>query len=63
MNRTIFYRVVPDFMIQGGNSDDDKTAGTKNEGRVASYYIPSEVTKSTISTSAASVAMAMSYRK
>ena len=57
-DRTIFYRVIPDFMIQGGNSDDDKTV-ERRKG-VESYYIPSEVKKHHIH-ERGSVAMAMSY--
>ena len=40
LHQTIFYRVVPGFMIQGGNSDHDQTL-KKREG-AGSYYIPSE---------------------
>ena len=57
-DRTIFYRVIPDFMIQGGNSDNDNTV--KRRKGVESYYIPSEVQKHHIHERGA-VAMAMSY--
>ena len=39
--RTVFYRVAPDFVIQGGNSDHDKT--NERRKKVDSYYIPNEV--------------------
>jgi cyclophilin family peptidyl-prolyl cis-trans isomerase len=56
--RTIFYRVVPDFMIQGGNSDDDKTL-LKRE-HAGAYYIPNETNTGHIH-KYGSIAMAMSY--
>jgi peptidyl-prolyl cis-trans isomerase A (cyclophilin A) len=56
--KTIFYRVVPDFMIQGGNSDNDITLEKRTNA--GAYYIPSEVTKNHIHERGA-VAMAMSY--
>jgi len=58
LHRTIFYRVVPGFMIQGGNSDHDQTL-EKREG-AGSYYIPSERGKHIHKKGALS--MAMSYK-
>ncbi|MBT3647880.1 MAG: peptidylprolyl isomerase [Flavobacteriales bacterium] len=57
-SHTIFYRVVPDFMIQGGNSDHDQTL-LKRKG-VGAYYIPSERDLGGIHQRGA-VAMAMTY--
>jgi len=57
-DNTIFYRVVPDFMIQGGNSDDDQTLERRKN--IPAYYIPSEVRGNHIHQRGA-VAMAMSY--
>lgn len=57
-DKTIFYRVVPDFMIQGGNSDHDQTM-EKRKG-IGAYYIPSERSKGGIHQRGA-VAMAMTY--
>ncbi|MEZ4722014.1 MAG: peptidylprolyl isomerase [Flavobacteriales bacterium] len=56
--KTIFYRVVPGFMIQGGNSDNDATLEKREN--VGAYYIPSEVSPKHIHERGA-VAMAMSY--
>lgn len=56
--RTIFYRVVPGFMIQGGNSDNDKTL-LKRE-HAGSYYIPNETDAGHVH-KYGSIAMAMSY--
>lgn len=56
--KTIFYRVVPDFMIQGGNSDNDITLEKREN--VGAYYLPSEVSMNHIHERGA-VAMAMSY--
>lgn len=55
---TIFYRVVPKFMIQGGNSDHDVTIARRKP--VGSYYLPSEVRPHHIHQRGA-LAMAMSY--
>lgn len=57
-DKTIFYRVVPNFMIQGGNSDDDRTK-ERRKG-VESYYIPNEVKSHHIHKRGA-LAMAMNY--
>ena len=57
-HQTIFYRVVPDFMIQGGNSDNDKTLEKREEE--GAYYIPNECHPQLIHKRGA-VAMAMSY--
>ncbi len=57
-HQTIFYRVVPDFMIQGGNSDNDKTLEKREEEEA--YYIPNECQPHLIHKRGA-VAMAMSY--
>lgn len=40
---TCFYRVVPDFIVQGGNSDDDET--TEFRTQLRNYLIPSEFRK------------------
>lgn len=39
-DQTQFYRVVKDFMIQGGNSDDTEIQGVK--GKLGIYQIPAE---------------------
>lgn len=57
-HHTIFYRVVPDFMIQGGNSDHDQTLEKRTEA--GAYYITNEVRPNLIHKRGA-VAMAMSY--
>ena len=57
-HQTIFYRVVPDFMIQGGNSDNDQTLEKRE--KEAAYYIPNECKLEHIHKRGA-VAMAMSY--
>jgi len=57
-DQTIFYRVVPNFMIQGGNSDHDKTLEKREEE--AAYYIPNECQPHLIHKRGA-LAMAMSY--
>lgn len=56
--KTIFYRVVPNFMIQGGNSDYDKTLEMREEN--AAFYIPNESKAGHIHKRGA-VAMAMTY--
>jgi peptidyl-prolyl cis-trans isomerase A (cyclophilin A) len=55
---TIFYRVVPQFMIQGGNSDHDITLEKRKSN--TSYYVPNEVKDHHLHTRGA-LAMAMSY--
>ncbi|MEQ9187291.1 MAG: peptidylprolyl isomerase [Cryomorphaceae bacterium] len=57
-HHTIFYRVVPGFMIQGGNSDHDQTIEKRKEA--GAYYITNEVRPDLIHKRGA-VAMAMSY--
>lgn len=57
-DNTIFYRVVPGFMIQGGNSDNDECREKRKN--IPAYYIPSEVGSGHIHKRGA-VAMAMSY--
>jgi len=57
-HQTIFYRVVPDFMIQGGNSDNDQTLEKRE--KEAAYYIPNECKLEHIHKRGA-VSMAMSY--
>lgn len=42
-NTTYFHRVDEDFVIQGGNSDDDKT--TRMRRAIGSYLIPKEFNK------------------
>lgn len=56
--KTIFYRVVPNFMIQGGNSDYEKTLEMREEN--AAYYITNEVLPHHIHKRGA-LAMAMTY--
>lgn len=55
---TIFYRVVKDFMVQGGNSDFEETQEKRK--KIKPYYIPSEVKPHHIH-KYGSVAMAMTY--
>lgn len=55
---TIFYRVVKDFMVQGGNSDNDETQDKR--ANIKPYYIPSEVLPHHIHKRGC-IAMAMSY--
>ena len=57
-DKTIFYRVVPEFMIQGGNSDNDKTIQAREQA--GAYYIQSETNSNQIHGRGAD-AMAMSY--
>ena len=40
---TQFHRVVPNFMIQGGNSDDMRTA--KKRGKIGRYLLPPDTRK------------------
>lgn len=56
--KTIFYRVVPNFMIQGGNSDYNKTLEMREEN--GAYYITNEVLPHHIHKRGA-LAMAMTY--
>ena len=42
-NTTYFHRVVKDFIIQGGNSDDTKTQKSRNA--LGDYFIPAELNK------------------
>lgn len=56
--QTIFYRVVPNFMIQGGNSDHDATLEKREDA--GAYYIPNETSPELIHKRGA-IAMAMSY--
>jgi peptidyl-prolyl cis-trans isomerase A (cyclophilin A) len=56
--KTIFYRVVPNFMIQGGNSDYKKTLEMRKEN--SAYYITNEVLPHHIHKRGA-LAMAMTY--
>jgi cyclophilin family peptidyl-prolyl cis-trans isomerase len=56
--RTIFYRVIPAFMVQGGNSDNDRTLEKREHA--GSYYIPNETQEGLIHKRGA-VAMAMMY--
>ncbi|NQV52683.1 MAG: peptidylprolyl isomerase [Flavobacteriales bacterium] len=58
-HHTIFYRVVPEFMIQGGNSDHYQTLEKREEA--GAYYIPNETTPELIHKRGA-MAMAMSYK-
>ena len=53
-----FHRVIPDFMIQGGNSDYDKTLEMRASN--SAYYITNEVQANHIHKKGA-VAMAMTY--
>jgi len=40
-NTTCFYRVVPDFIIQGGNSENLSTLGMRN--KYHNYTVPAEI--------------------
>lgn len=40
-NTTCFYRVVPDFIIQGGNSENLSTLGMRN--KYHNYRVPAEI--------------------
>ena len=42
-NNTTFHRVVPDFIIQGGNSDRYETAKKRNE--IGKYLLPPDINK------------------
>lgn len=57
---SIFYRVVPNFIVQGGNSDDDKTAALREN--IGLYTIPSEKRPAHFHQKGA-LAMAMTYEK
>jgi len=57
---SIFYRVVPNFIVQGGNSDDDKTAELREN--IGLYTIPSEKRPTHFHQKGA-LAMAMTYEK
>jgi len=39
-NNTQFYRVIDNFIIQGGNSDDRKTA--RKRGKIGKYLLPTD---------------------
>ncbi|MDC7993832.1 peptidylprolyl isomerase [Altibacter sp. HG106] len=40
-NETFFHRIVPNFIIQGGNSDNVSTP--KKRGRIGDYLLPAEL--------------------
>ena len=42
-NNTTFHRVVPDFIIQGGNSDRQETSKKRNE--IGKYLLPPDTNK------------------
>jgi peptidyl-prolyl cis-trans isomerase A (cyclophilin A) len=42
-NTTCFYRIVPDFIVQGGNSDEETTAEFRRQ--LNNYLLPSEFRK------------------
>ena len=42
-NNTTFHRIVPDFIIQGGNSDRYETA--KKRGEIGKYLLPPDTKK------------------
>ena len=42
-NKTTFHRVVPDFIIQGGNSDRYETA--KKRSHIGKYLLPPDTKK------------------
>ena len=42
-NKTTFHRVVPDFIIQGGNSDRYETA--KKRSNIGKYLLPPDTKK------------------
>lgn len=58
-DQTIFYRVVPEFMIQGGSSDDGETMEKRESA--GAYYVPNE-SKPWLMHKRGSIAMAMSYQ-
>jgi peptidylprolyl isomerase len=59
-NSTVFHRVVPDFIIQGGNSDNIRTA--KHRARIGKYLLPAEIVPDRLH-SYGTVSGAKEYRK
>lgn len=59
-NSTFFHRVVPDFIIQGGNSDNIKTA--KHRAKLGKYLLPAEIVSGRVHTYG-TVSGAKEYRK
>lgn len=60
-NESLFYRVIKDFMIQGGDSDDLKFRGKKR--RIGKYKIPAEIEPAKHYHKRGAVAMAREYEK
>ncbi len=58
-DETLFYRVMKDFMIQGGDSDDLKFRGKKR--RIGKYKIPAEINPAQHFHKRGAVAMAREY--
>ncbi len=58
-NESLFYRVIKDFMIQGGDSDDLKFRGKKR--KIGKYKIPAEINPGKYFHKRGAVAMAREY--
>ena len=43
-DQTLFYRIIDNFMIQGGNSDNQEVNSRMNE--IGAYWIPNEISSS-----------------
>ena len=58
LNTTVFHRVIPGFMIQGGNSDNWDTSKMRN--KIGKYTIPAEIKHKNVR---GALAAAKEYRK